>query len=231
MAEDQGNAAAIIDLEEMKTKALRVVMEIFKKCIIYQRDKPDEARIMLFPAFLHISMETVEAEVKARYAQTPSLLNKDQEKLTEDERIVKEGVDDAIAILRAKTANSFPMPGVRELEEYELQSLTELAHVETTTFYRIQMKDVIMGFIPLARTQDGKEYRLKVGQPPGTRIRHWGTAIKMAEMFMAILVDESLNLEEKIDAMLAHDLAEDMKYSQWLLRLRQRGLLGAKGGN
>lgn len=231
MIENQGDSAAIIDLAEMQAKALRVVMYLFKECIIYQRDAPDEARVMLFPAFLHISRDVIEAEIKARYAREPCLLSKDQDKLTEDERIIKEGVDDAIAILRAKTGNQFTIPGQGELKDYEIESLTELAHVEATTFYRIQMEDVVRGFIYLARGKDGEIHALKIGQPPGTRIRHWGAAQKIADVFMPILIDDTMSNDEKIDAMIENDAEESKGYGKWFLRLMERGLLGTKKGN
>lgn len=190
--------------------AALTAMAMFDQFIVYEQDAPEEARIMLFPAFMHITREDVKAEILTRYAGEPSRFLG----TAEDAKIIVEGIDDAVSILKKRTDGAFPMPSERGLTQLEYSTLSELAWIEAALFYRIQEEDLLRGHIRLS-----SGHALSANQPLGSRFRSWVSVQEFTKQFFEVLKDDTI--QDKVMAMVELDQAKGMGYARYFLRWRE----------
>jgi len=86
-----------IELTPEFDRAVKVTMDLLDQFIIYERDKPEEARIQLFPAYMHFRREDIEAEILIRYSTGVESQFKGS---LEDLKLINWGIDDGLDILR-----------------------------------------------------------------------------------------------------------------------------------
>lgn len=207
----------IIELPQKFQQAVIVVMDMFHDFIVYEQDAPEEARIMLFPAYMHIKQEDIDNQIKVQYGMLAQGEDGGFHGSEGDHQIILTGVLDSISILRKRTNNNFPQ-GQTPLTQEQFQVLRDLAAIETRLFYRLSEDDCMRRYIPIC-----EKYTLRANHPPGTRIRHWITVEKMAQLFFTILMDESI--EDKIAAMIEHDEANGIGHAMWFMRWREAELI------
>jgi hypothetical protein len=207
----------VIEMPEKFHKAVMVAMELFNDFIVYEVDAPEEARIMLFPAYMHIKQEDIDRQIKVQYNMLAQGDDAAFHGSEVDRQIILWGVLDSISILRKRTNNSFPQ-GQTPLTAEQFKALSELAAVETRLFYRLSESDCMRRYIPVC-----EKYSIRANQPPGSRIRHWITVEMMAKLFFTILIDDSI--EDKIAAMIEQDEANKIGHAMWFMRWREAELI------
>jgi len=214
-------APPMVDTPEF-ARAFQVVMDLFVQFIILEKDAPDEPRLLLFPAFMHITKEEIDKEIVALYgpnakaaAIQPAVVGIVD---LEDIKIIQEGISDAISILKKRTAGAFPSPGTRALNQLEYESLSELAWTQTVTFYRIGEADLVRGHVRLS-----SEHTMQANQPPGTRVRSWVAVREFTKLFFDVLAAEEH--EDIIADLIEKDAEIGAGYSCYFLRWREADLV------
>lgn len=217
-------ARAAIEQAVMQTPEFRQAVEtaltLFAPFVVYEQDAPEEARLMLFPAFMHITKEQINAEIVQRYSPVKNVSGGEPADLEdlEDLKIVQEGIDDSISILKKRTGGDFPTPGARALNQLEYEVLSALAYTETVLFYRMGEDDLLRGYIELS-----SQYRMRANQPKGTRVRSWVSVDKFAAKFVDPLSDDSV--EDMVMALVEKDAEIDAGYTPYFMRWREAELI------
>lgn len=201
--------------------AFQKAMEVFAQFIIFEKDAPEEPRMLMFPSFTHIKKEDIDAEIVAMY--TPGSVKAPLADVTEIAdldylKIIQDGISDSISILKKRTEGKFPTPGTRALNQLEYESLSDLAWTETVTFYRITEADLVRGHVRLS-----SQHTMQANQPPGTRIRSWVAVKEFTKLFYDVLrVEEHQDI---IADLIAKDVQIGAGYSCYFLGWREAGLL------
>ena len=203
------------------SKAFQVAMDLFEQFIVYELDAPEEPRIMLFPAFMHIKTEDINAEIVQKYSPKPGgpPLEVSPGRL-ENLKIIQEGIMDSIGILRQRTNNAFPMPGERALRQIEYETLSNLAAIETRLFYRVTADDLLVGHIKLTQNP---AHSIRANQPLGTRFRSWVSVDAFTRIFHPVLADDSH--EDMVTALIAYDRVVNAAYERYFMRWREAELI------
>ncbi len=203
--------------------AVNVVHDVFNQFIVFEIDAPKEARIMLFPAFMHITREAVNAEIISLYGVKPPQVGVApggllQMEYLEDIRLIQDGISDAISILKLRTEGAFPAPGTRALKDYEYTSLSDLAWIEAALFYRITEKDKTVGFIDVSTM-----HKIRANATVNSRFRSWIAVDKFAVLFVDVLSNP--DVEDMVMALMDKDAEINAGYAQYLLRWREGELI------
>lgn len=222
--ERKAKEAQIMASPEFQT-AVKVALKLFDQFIAYEVDAPEEARIMTFPAYLHISREEVNLEIMSIYnpGVKPPAISVVQDNWygmdpLEQIEIVRNGISDAISILKLRTDGAFPAPGTRELKGYEYTSLSDLAWIEAALFYRITEKDKTVGFIDVSTI-----HKIRANQAVKSRFRSWTKVDKFAVLFVDVLSNP--DVEDMVTALIEKDAEINAGYAQYLLRWREAELI------
>ncbi len=205
--------------------AVKVALKLFAPFIAYEVDAPEEARIMLFPAFMHITRVEVNIEIGSIYAPgvepPPVSIGPlgwyGMDALAQIE-IVRNGISDAISILKLRTDGAFPIPGSRPLKDYEYTALSDLAWIEAALFYRITEKDKTVGFIDVTTI-----HKMRASKPVKSRFRTWLTVDKVAVEYVDVLSNP--DVDDMVTALI--DKANELNngHGQYFLRWREAELI------
>lgn len=207
---------AAIELTPEFDRAVNVTMDLFSQFIIYERDKPEEARIQIYPAFMHFRREDIEAEILIRYS--PGVESQFQGSL-EDLKLINWGIDDGLDILRKRTSGSFPQPpGTGPLTDLQFEALSEIAFIETSYFFRYSEEDLLRGYV-----QVSSRHAFSASGQKGSRFRVWITAQKFAKKFIHVLSRE--DVDDMVAALIEDDVAIETTYDSYFLRWREAGLI------
>lgn len=200
--------------------AFQRAMELFAQFIIFEKDAPEEPRLLLFPAFIHIKKEDIDAEIVTMYIAGKLKAPADVAEIADlgDLKIIQDGISDSISILKKRTEGAFPSPGTRALNQLEYESLSELAWTETVTFYRITEADLVRGHVRLS-----SQHTMQANQPPGTRVRSWVAVKEFTKLFVDVLAAEEH--EDIIMDLIEKDAEIGAGYACYFLRWREAELI------
>lgn len=198
-------------------RAVEVTMELLDQFIIYEKDSPEEARLQIFPAFMHIKIEHVAAEIFARYRQEPEKESGSMGTI-EDLKLIQWGIDDALDILKKRTDGAFPSPGQGGLSDLQFEALVELAHIEAAYFYRYTEEDLTRGYIQL-----NSIHTIGATSPVGSRFRMWLPVQKFAKKFMHVLAREGV--ADMVLELMQDEVVIQNQYDRYLLRWREAELI------
>lgn len=204
-----------IELTPEFQRAVQATMDLLDQFIIYERDKPEEGRIQMFPAYMHFKREDINAEILVRYATGVESLF---EGSLEDLKLIQWGIDDALDILRKRTDGAFPTPGGGPLSDLQFEALSELAHIETSYFYRYSEEDLTRGYV-----QVSSRHAFGASSPVGSRFRTWVSVQKFAKKFIHVLSRE--NIDDMATALIEDEQIIATEYDRYLLRWREAGLI------
>ena len=205
-----------IELTPEFDRAVKVTMELLDQFIIYERDKPEEARIQMFPAYMHFQQADIDAEILIRY---PPFAESRFEGSLEDLKLIQWGIDDALDILRKRTDGSFPQPpGTGPLSDLQFEALSELAHLEASYFFRYSEEDLLRGYVQVSSI-----HAFSASGQKGSRFRIWITAQKFAKKFIHVLSRE--DVDDMVAALIEDEVVIETTYNMYFLRWREAGLI------
>lgn len=207
---------AAIELTPEFDRAVNVTMDLFSQFMIYERDKPEEARIQIFPAYMHFRREDIDAEILVRYS---SGIESQFQGSLEDLKLINWGIDDALDILRKRTSGSFPQPpGTGPLSDLQFEALSELAFIETSYFFRYSEEDLLRGYVQLS-----SRHAFSATGQKGSRFRVWISVQKFAKKFIHVLSRE--DVDDMVAALIEDEVAIETTYDAYFLRWREAGLI------
>ena len=204
-----------IELTPEFERAVNVTMDVFEQFIIYERDKPEEGRLQIFPAYMHFKREDIDAEILVRYSTGMESQFKGS---LEDLKLINWGIDDALSILKKRTSDTFPFPGTGPLNDLQFQALSEVAFVETAYFFRYSEEDLLRGYV-----QVSSRHAFSASSSVGSRFRTWLTVQQFAKKFIHVLSRE--NVDDMVAALLEDEDVIAIGYDAYILRWREAGLI------
>ena len=212
--------AAVEATEEFQRGFIKA-MDMFAEFIVCQRDKPEEPRIFMFPAYMHIKEQDCAREIVTLYSPVAPIAREFDPIVLEDLKLIQEGIEDSISILQRRTRKlephlAFPSAGERALKPIEYEVLLELTVRETRLWYRIQPVDLMKGYIEIS-SQDLDA----VSDPAGTRIRTWLTMQNFTRHFYMVLGDDSLDDEGVVDGLIQESDRSSRGYAKFFRRWRE----------